>query len=244
MLLLNFLYQGNLFDINLQKRNIINTMNQYSYCLLNKDADFRNAIQSSDILLPDGIGICFFNYILYGKFPAKIAGADLHEHLLSRLNQTGGKCFYLGSTQDNLETIQKRNGHKYPNVSCDHYSPPFADRFSDSENETIVNKINAFDPDILWVGMTAPKQEKWVHQFASRLKVKTIASIGAVFDFYAGTYQRPSPFWIKMGLEWFIRMLQQPKRLWKRYILYGPYFFYLLAKQKWFLLFHKTSPST
>ena len=78
--------------------------------------------------------------------------------------------------------------------------------------------------------MTAPKQEKWSIDNVHQLNTKTICAIGAVFDFYAGTVKRPSQFWIRLKLEWFIRLVKEPKRMWKRYLYYGPFFLYLLLK--------------
>lgn len=238
---LNFLFNGALSDIDIRKKNIICTMNQYSYCMLTKDVDFKNAILSSDVLLPDGIGICFFNFFLYGKFPQKIAGADLHQHLMEQLNQNGGKCFYLGSSEETLSKIKDRVAVEFPNISCNSFSPPFKNEFTAFDNKIMIDKINAYEPDILWVGMTAPKQEKWVYVNAPALKVKTIASIGAVFDFFATTHKRPASFWINIGLEWLIRLITEPRRLWKRYLIYGPYFFYLMTKAKAALLFNKSA---
>ncbi|MBU6158242.1 MAG: WecB/TagA/CpsF family glycosyltransferase [Bacteroidetes bacterium] len=241
---LNFLFDGDLSDIDYTRPNIIHTMNQYSYCLFSLDTDFKNAILSSDILLPDGIGICFLNYFLYGKFLKKIAGADIHQHLMAQLNYNGGKCFYLGSNELTLARIQDRVAIDYPNIICETFSPPFKNSFSDDDNIGMIDKINAFSPDILWVGMTAPKQEKWVYANAAALNVKTIASIGAVFDFFAATQKRPASFWINLGLEWFIRLITEPRRLWKRYLIYGPYFIFLISKAKAALLYNKFAHSS
>jgi N-acetylglucosaminyldiphosphoundecaprenol N-acetyl-beta-D-mannosaminyltransferase len=94
----------------------------------------------------------------------------------------------------------------------------------------MVAAVNTVKPDVLFVGMTAPKQEKWSKENANQLDTKTICAIGAVFDFYAGTVKRPSQFWIKLQLEWFIRLIKEPKRMWRRYLYYGPFFVYLLLK--------------
>ena len=80
--------------------------------------------------------------------------------------------------------------------------------------------------------MTAPKQEKWAYSNKTRIDAQLICSIGAVFDFYAGTVQRPSDVWIDLSLEWLGRLVKEPKRMWKRYLYYGPVFFYYLVNQK------------
>jgi N-acetylglucosaminyldiphosphoundecaprenol N-acetyl-beta-D-mannosaminyltransferase len=94
----------------------------------------------------------------------------------------------------------------------------------------MIAAVNEVKPDVLFVGMTAPKQEKWGHANKKKLDAKTICAIGAVFDFYAGTVERPSQFWINLQLEWFIRLVKEPKRMWRRYLYYGPFFLYLLLK--------------
>ena len=96
----------------------------------------------------------------------------------------------------------------------------------------MIKAVNRFQPEVLFVGMTAPKQEKWSFQHKDQLNTKIICSIGAVFDFYAGTVERPSPFWINLGLEWFIRLIKEPKRMWKRYLYYGPIFIKMMVVHK------------
>jgi N-acetylglucosaminyldiphosphoundecaprenol N-acetyl-beta-D-mannosaminyltransferase len=96
----------------------------------------------------------------------------------------------------------------------------------------MVDAVNAFHPDILFIGMTAPKQEKWAYAHKDRLNARVICCIGAVFDFYAGTVERPSSFMISIGLEWFGRLVREPRRLWRRYLYYGPIFLWLLFKEK------------
>ena len=96
----------------------------------------------------------------------------------------------------------------------------------------MINAVNNFKPDVLFIGMTAPKQEKWAFKNKNQLDAKIICSIGAVFDFYAGTVVRPHPFWINLRLEWFIRLLKEPKRMWKRYLYYGPVFIISILTKK------------
>lgn len=225
------------FDINRKSKCVINTLNQYCYIIAEKDPVYKSALIESDLLLPDGIGIVGAARILKKASIKKIAGADLHNHLLNLMNAKGGRCFYLGSSDDTLGGIRKRLAIEYPNITVGLYSPPFKSKFSDADNAHMVNRINDFKPDVLFVGMTAPKQEKWVYEHKHNLDVKVICSIGAVFDFYSETVKRPSKFWINLGLEWFIRLLHEPNHLWRRYLLYGPVFIYLVFKEKFRLMF-------
>lgn len=214
------------------QRLVINTINQYSYCVAEKDPDFKTALMESDVLLPDGIGIVKLSSWVFGRSIKKIAGEDLFYHLVGRMNEEGGKCFFLGSSTKTLEKILSRMKTDYPSILVGCYSPPYMDKFGDEDTKAMIKAVNDFEPDTLFVGMTAPKQEKWVHQVKEQLNVSTIASIGAVFDFYAGTVVRPGSFWINLGLEWFIRMVKEPRRMWRRYILYGPVFLIYILKLK------------
>jgi len=215
------MFKGQLVDVLQKGKTIINTLNQYSYCLAEEDDVFKNALLSSDVLLPDGISIVLSAKLLSGSNLNKIAGADLHEFVLKYLNSVYGSCFYLGSKEETLDAIKSKLGTAFPNINCESYSPPFRDEFSEEENEVMIQKINEFSPDVLFVGMTAPKQEKWVYQNRDKIQATYICSIGAVFDFFSGTVERPSDFWVRNGLEWFARFLKEPKRLWRRYVLYG-----------------------
>jgi len=219
------LYSSSLDQIDFSKKSLITTINQYSYCVAQKDSVFKTTLKESDILLPDGVGIVLAAF-MRGQKVKKIAGAEIHHHLLKHLNAVNGSCFYMGSSDATLAKITERISREYPNIKVAVYSPPFKDEFTDIDNLQIINAVNNFKPDILFVGMTAPKQEKWAFQNKSLLETQTICAIGAVFDFYAGTVKRPSDFWIKLKLEWFIRLIKEPKRMWKRYLYYGPVFLF------------------
>ncbi|WP_242691475.1 WecB/TagA/CpsF family glycosyltransferase [Desertivirga arenae] len=225
-------YNMGLEQLDLNRKTLINTINQYSYIVTQKDTAFKKALMESDVLLPDGVGIVFASQLLNGQKIKKIAGADIHKYLLEQLNAKGGKCFYLGSTETTLGKIKEHLTEEYPNVKVETYSPPYKPEFDEEDNKRMIAAVNSFNPDVLFVGMTAPKQEKWAHAHKQQLNAKTICSIGAVFDFYAGTVNRPKQIWINLGLEWFIRLVNEPKRMWKRYLYYGPKFVYELINKK------------
>ncbi|HEY4788244.1 MAG TPA: WecB/TagA/CpsF family glycosyltransferase [Bacteroidales bacterium] len=220
-------YSGPLDQIALDgKHVIINTINAYSYVVAKNDPEFKQALQHSHILLPDGSPIVWASrFAGNGKIKHKIAGHDIFCHLMDILNKNNGSCFFLGSSEKTLDKIRNNIQTDYPNVKVQAYSPPFKKTFSMEDNLAMLEIINKSSPDVLFVGMTAPKQEKWVDAHANILNAGIICAIGAVFDFYAGTIKRPGKIWIKIGLEWFIRLLKEPKRLWKRYLIYSPIFF-------------------
>ena len=213
-------------------KTIVNTLNAHSYVTAKNDKKFKEALEKSDLLIPDGSGIVLASSFLNKEAIQKIAGDDLHQYLLSELQKTGGKCFYMGSSESTLDKIHEKLAKDFPNVEVESYSPPFKDEFSEKENEEIISKINAFSPNVLFVGMTAPKQEKWLYENKKHLNFDIASSIGAVFDFYAGTVKRPSIFWQNMHLEWLPRLCSEPKRLWKRNFVSTPLFLFELFLYK------------
>ena len=226
------IFSGSLSDCITDKKILIYTINLYSYCIADKDAAFNKALKESDILLPDGVGIVAAVRLLKNQKIEKIAGADIHHYLLADLNKKGGSCFYLGSSQNVLDKITARLSVEFPNLKIGTFSPPYKPEFSAEDNQQMITAVNTFHPDVVFVGMTAPKQEKWAFQHKAQLDTKIICSIGAVFDFYAGTVNRPHQMWINFGLEWFIRLCNEPKRMWKRYLYYGPIFVKSIILQK------------
>ena len=227
------IFSCELDQIKTSSKCIINTVNQYSYVIAEQDENFRAALSQSDVLLPDGIGIVAAVKFLSNQNIKKIAGEDLHNHFLHKLNDEGGSCFYLGSTDKTLALIKNRLGKEFPNIRVGVYSPPFKSTFSKKENNKMIEAVNEFKPDVLFVGMTAPKQEVWTYLNKERLNAGAICAIGAVFDFYAGTISRPSVAWRFLGLEWLGRLLREPKRMYKRYLVCGPLFLLMLLKIKY-----------
>lgn len=228
----NNVFDKSLSEIDINKKQIINTINPHSYCEAKKDKVFAEALLDSDVLLPDGSGIVLASKFLLGKTIKKIAGADIHQYLLEQANLKGDKVFYLGASENTLQLIEKRIAKDYPNISVSSYSPPYKPEFTAEDTNKMLEAVNAFKPKILFVGMTAPKQEKWVFDNKDQLEPNIVTSIGAVFDFYAGTVKRSSPFWIKLGLEWLPRLVREPKRLWKRNFVSTPLFLCDLFKTK------------
>ena len=166
-----FLQNYNVFNdairqiqVNSSRKQVINTINAHSYIVAKTDKYFRDALENSDILLPDGEGIVLMVKKLTGKKIEKIAGADIHLNLLQLADKEGLKCFYLGASVNTLNLINKRLTPSYKNTLFGFYSPPFKDVFSEQDSQTMVQKVNEFKPDILFLGMTAPKQEKWAYQ--------------------------------------------------------------------------------
>lgn len=142
---------------------------------------------------------------------------------------------FMGSSQKVLDLIVKRAAKVYPHLKVVTYSPPYKPEFSKEENKAIIDAINAADPDLLWIGMTAPKQEKWTYSHWDELNIHChVGTIGAVFDFFAGTVERAPMWWQRHGLEWLYRLLKEPKRMWRRYIIGNALFlFNVVFRERW-----------
>lgn len=224
MLLGYNVFKFSLNNIDFSKNKIINTINPHSYCVSKHDKSFEIALKESDILIPDGIGIVWAENLINKTKIKKLAGYDLFMFLMQKLEKDKGTVFFLGSSNDTLRKIDTKCKLDFPNITFKGYSPPYKDVFTEQDSKAMCDVINAFRPDVLFVGMTAPKQEKWVNKYKNHLNVSNICCIGAVFDFYAGNIKRSSPFWILIGLEWLPRFLNEPIRLFKRNFISTPKF--------------------
>lgn len=209
-------------------------LNPHSYAAALDDMEFKDALHSADWLIPDGSGIVLASYLLGGNIRRRITGSDIFSALNSKANELGGfSVFFLGSTPDCLEDIRVRMERDYPKIRfAGSYSPPFKHIYSEGELEAMVATINRAKPDILWIGMTAPKQEKWIHQNLHRLDVRFAAAVGAVFDFYTGRVKRSHPIFQRLGLEWLPRLIQEPRRLWKRMFISAPVFMWHVVRAR------------
>lgn len=213
---------------------LINTINAHSYNTALKDSLFAEALTKGDVLIPDGASVVMACRWLKAKSQPveRIAGWDLFVHEMDRLNRKGGTCFFMGSSEKVLELIRKRAAVDYPNIKVETYSPPYKPEFSEEDNKGIIEAINRANPDLLWIGMTAPKQEKWTYTHWKELDIHChVGTIGAVFDFFAGTVERAPLWWQEHGLEWLYRLLKEPKRMWRRYIIGNTLFLKNVVKE-------------
>ena len=220
---------------------LINTINAHSYNTAQKDETFAEALSKGDFLIPDGASIVKACRWLKAKSQPKerIAGWDLFAFEMRRLNDKGKmineklRVMFLGSSEKVLALIRERASIDYPHLEVITYSPPYKPEFSDEDNQAMIQAINKANPDLLWIGMTAPKQEKWTYQHWKELDIHChVGAIGAVFDFYAGTVERAPLWWQKHSMEWLYRLLFEPKRMWRRYVIGIPLFLWNILKEK------------
>ena len=231
---------------------LINTINAFSFVNARKDPAFAEALLKGDILLPDGAGIvraCKWLNIPHRPFE-RIAGADLFIHEMGRVNAIGREnaegmsdngestsrvkpvVMFMGSSEKVLALIKKKASEVYPYIDIVTYSPPYKPEFSEEDNRDIINSINTTDPDLLWIGMTAPKQEKWTYQHWDELNIHChVGTIGAVFDFFAGTIRRAPVSWQEKDMEWLFRLREEPRRMWRRYLIGNTRFLWHVFKE-------------
>ena len=201
----------------------LNTISPNSYGISTKDQNFKAALKNSDYLVLDGVYFALASIILKGKNIKKNQGPEVFHHFMHRMNEKHGRVFFLGSSKDILEKIKAKVSIEYSNISIDAYSPPFKQDFSETDNQKMIEAVNSFYPDILFVGMTCPKQEIWSYQHRQQLNTKLICSVGAVFDWYAGNQKVIHPIWWKLRLAWLKRTIDRPEIL-KRYPNIGIFF--------------------
>lgn len=190
---------------------VINTISPNSYGISCKDEEMNQALKTADFLQLDGVYFGWLPWFRDGKKAKRITGWDSFIYYCNKLNKCNGKMFLLGSTENTLAKMTEKMRHEYPNVHVASYSPPYKAIFTSDDNEIIHNAINTFDPDVLVIGMTAPKQEKWAIQNKQFCNFHVSIAVGNVFDWYAGNTKRPNIFWQKIGMEWLIRIFYRPE---------------------------------
>ena len=219
---------------------MINTINAHSYNVAQKDEAFAQALKAG-VLIPDGTSIVKACRFIKAKSRPKerIAGWDLFRYEMDILEEgesSGGRkpiVALLGSSMPVLKKIEERAQSEYPNLHLVTYSPPYKTEFSEEDNQKMIDFINQSSPDLLWVGMTAPKQEKWIYEHWDELDINChVGAIGAVFDFYAGTVRRAPIWWQEHSLEWLYRLLKEPRRMWRRYLIGNIVFVYQIIWER------------
>ena len=205
--------------------------NPHSLVIARTDRHFRNALDMASAVVADGVG-CQWAAALAGvSVGPRITGHDFFLSLMAVLNGAGGRAFFFGSSEDVLAKLTDRVKMDFPRVAVASLAPPFRP-WSAEENCQMIKEIRDFNPDVLWVGMTAPKQEKWVASNICQLGIPVVGSIGAVFDYYAGVTPR-APQWVRgLGLEWLYRLPREPGRLWRRTFVSAPVFLWFVLLER------------
>ena len=211
------------------KGNYICVSNVHTTIMSYEDEKYK-AIQNSGFMaLPDGKPLSIVSKKRGFKDAERVTGPDLMEEIFKISEEKGYSHYFYGSTQETLDTLKVKLNNKYPNMKiAGMYSPPFR-KLTENEDKDVIENINKENPDFIWIGLGAPKQEIWMMEHKGKVN-GLMLGVGAGFDYHAGKIER-APMWMqKYSLEWLFRLNQEPKRLFKRYINTNSKFIWLILK--------------
>jgi N-acetylglucosaminyldiphosphoundecaprenol N-acetyl-beta-D-mannosaminyltransferase len=204
-------------------------------CVLwaNKNKTLQDLYNTADLTLCDGVPLIWAASFLGRSLKGRVTGLDLLPMYIERSAAKGHTMFFLGAKEGVADFLKEQSEKKHPAVQITGtYSPPFAEKFSEEETAKMVALVNAVKPNILWVSLTAPKQDYWIHENIHKLDVNIAIGVGGAFEVAAGIIQRAPRLMQKAGLEWLFRLSKEPKRLFRRYLVEAPGFIPLVIRQK------------
>ncbi len=212
-------------------QSIVYVANVHMFIEAFKDREFLQIVNEADIVTPDGIPLSWSLNLLHGIKQERVAGMDLLPDLLQQLSLEKLSVYFYGGTPSLLEETNKYLKKIYPDIKiAGMYSPPFR-ALTDAEATSVADAINSSKARVVFVVLGCPKQEKWIAAMKGKIHAVMIG-IGGALPVLIGIHKR-APIWMqRRGLEWFYRMYQEPKRLWKRYLITNMFFIYLLVKEK------------
>jgi N-acetylglucosaminyldiphosphoundecaprenol N-acetyl-beta-D-mannosaminyltransferase len=215
-------------------RHYVVTPNTDHIVRLHKDAAFRKAYAGASLVLADGMPLIWASRALGRPLKARVTGADLLPAVGEMAAAAGKSLFILGGRPGIAERAARNLQARYPGLRiAGTYAPPMGFERDPAENQRIVERINRAQPDVLAIGLGAPKQELWIAAHHRKLEFGVALCIGAAIDFAAGALER-APLWMQeQGLEWLWRLAQEPGRLWKRYLVEDMAFARIVAREWW-----------
>lgn len=216
-----------------ERGHCLNFANVHVVMEAQRDRAFRQMLADPAVFnVPDGMPLVWLGRLLGYVLERRVYGPDLMRTFCETAAHKGYRHFFYGGAPGVPEQLAANIQDQYPGSNVvGIYSPPFRP-LTQTEDDAVIEMINAARPDVLWLGLGCPKQEKWAYEHRSRLYVPVIASVGQAFDIYSGRVMQ-APAWMRdNGLEWFYRLLTNPRRLWKRYLVYNSQFLFLLARER------------
>ena len=198
-----------------------------------RDERLRTIHNEAGLVTPDGMPLVWWSKAVGNKKVGRVYGPDLLLATCERSITTGYRHFFYGGGDGVADLLAKRLTRRFPGLQvAGTYTPPFR-KLSEGEDEEIVQRINEAAPDIVWVGLSTPKQEYWMADHIGRLDAPVMVGIGAAFDFHAGLKKQAPRFIQQSGMEWAFRLATEPRRLWKRYLANNPAFVWLALQEIW-----------
>jgi N-acetylglucosaminyldiphosphoundecaprenol N-acetyl-beta-D-mannosaminyltransferase len=196
------------------------------------DPEMREAVVGSTLTVPDGMPLVWAANLLGERLDNRVYGPELMRRFNERCAQRGHRVWlYGGRDEGSLVQLTLNLRREHPGINIvGGYAPPFRELTSDEEDD-VVQRINAAEPDVVWVGIGVPKQEKWMARMRPRLDAPVICAVGAAFDFHGGRISQAPEWMQRRGLEWTYRIAQEPRRLLPRYLYYNPLFLLAFARQ-------------
>ena len=196
-----------------------------------QDVMMRRAINGAGMATPDGMPLVWLGNLLAREKVSRVYGPDLLLALCELSAERGYSQYFYGGAPGVPEALARNLQDRYPDLQvAGAFSPPFRP-LTDTEDAEIVDRINQAAPDIIWVGLGTPKQDLWMASHRERLFAPVMIAVGAAFDFHTGRIPQAPKWMQKSGLEWFFRLTKEPKRLWRRYLIYNPLFIFSLLMQ-------------
>jgi N-acetylglucosaminyldiphosphoundecaprenol N-acetyl-beta-D-mannosaminyltransferase len=203
-------------------------------CLLwaRKDQYLMEIYNSANIVTADGVPLLWASKLLGKPIRGRVTGLDLLPEFSKIASKSKCTFFFLGASEGVADRLKEKLQMENPQLEIvGTYSPPFSSQFTDEENQRIINCINSSKPNVLWVSLTAPKQDIWIYQNILKLNVNVAIGVGAAFDVVVGDIPR-APIWMQRnGLEWLYRLVKEPNRLFRRYLIEAPLFIPLILIQ-------------
>jgi len=216
-----------------KEKCLVVTPNVDHIVMLQDDAEMKAVFHKAKFCFADGMPVVWFSKLMGKPLMERVTGADLLPAIACSASERELSLFLLGGLEGVTKTAAEKLQRKHPKLQiAGTYCPPFGFEHDEVESSKIVNMVNESGADILFVGVGAPKQEKWADKYFDQLNVGPILGVGAAFDFVAGNIKRAPELVQKIGMEWFWRLLSDPKRLWRRYLVNDPKFI-LLGFGEW-----------
>lgn len=224
------------------RATIVAVCNVHSVMSARRNEDLAAAIEAAEIATPDGVPIVWALRALVRGDQERVYGPELMRRAMIESDRLGWAHYLYGSTPETLARLREAIEAVAPNANIvGSFSPPFR-AMDETETEESLEAIRASGADVVWVGLGMPKQELWMDSIRAQLPGVALLGVGAAFDFLAGT-KKQAPAWMqKAGLEWLFRLIQEPRRLWRRYIWNNPAYAFLLAMQVLKSKFNRPQP--
>jgi N-acetylglucosaminyldiphosphoundecaprenol N-acetyl-beta-D-mannosaminyltransferase len=207
----------------------IGVINAAKIVKMQTDESLKESVRESDVVYADGMSVVWASRLLGHPLPERLTGIDLMHGILSEGNTHGYKVYCLGATAEVLSSVVEEFRVAYPSVQLVGHHDGY---FDESEEEAIASQIRSLQPDILFIAITSPKKENFMARWFEHMRVPVVHGVGGSFDVVAGVVKRAPAAWQRLGLEWLYRVIQEPRRLWKRYLVTNTQFLVLLVRER------------